>query len=289
MKETGSVLGRGGHAELAYVHGVEGREVDAASLANLAEQRPALFGRESFAGQQPAQQHVGTARIDFGHEVNQKPGLRSVVRRVLVDAEKTDHPVDQVVEGGAEVGCVAIVIAASPAVKAEAIVLVFFERRRVEHAQNIFADFDSFDAVAGFSGGAPVEGVDVLQNGEHGFRGKLLLEQGGQVLGREVRLAEKNQYERVGMTLPQPGYLVGDVAVARSNFAQIFARHAIEPVDGGAVVAGGGEQLVKRSPFVAPVEVEPDALAQLVFVNLAATPFVEDVLVARKNGFDSQH
>src|SRR5260370_1270665 len=109
------------------------------------------------------------------------------------------------------------------------------------------------------------------------------------MLGREVRLPEKDHYERVGMTRAEPGYLVGGVAVARSDLAQIFAGHAIETVDGGAVVAGGGKQLVKWSPIVAPVEVEPDALAQLVFVNLAASPFVENVVVGRKNGFDSQH
>ena len=85
------------------------------------------------------------------------------------------------------------------------------------------------------------------------------------------------------------GNLVGGVAVTGSDFAQIFARHAIEPVDGGAAVAGGGEQLVKWGPVVSPVEFETDALAQFVFVNLAAEPFVENVLVAGKNGFHSQH
>src|ERR1019366_8209576 len=112
------------------------------------------------------------------------------------------------------------------------------------HAENIFAHFDGFDVVAGFSGGAPVEGVDVLQNGEHGFRRKPLLEQGGQMLGREVRLAEQHDDERVGMAPAEFGNLVGGVAVTSSDFAQIFARHAIEPVGGGAVVAGGGEQFV---------------------------------------------
>ena len=140
MKEAGGVLGGGGHAELAHVHGIDRREVNAAALADLAEQRPAVFGGESFAGQQAAQERVGTARIDFGHEVDQKPGLRRVVRRVLVDAEKTHHAVDQVVERGAEVGRAVVVIAASPAVEAEAVVLVFFQRRGVEDAKNIFAD-----------------------------------------------------------------------------------------------------------------------------------------------------
>ena len=167
-----------------------------------------------------------------------------------------------------------VIIIASPAFEAEAVVLVFFQRRGVEDAENIFAgvfaDFDGFDAVAGFSGSTPVEGIDVLQNSKHGFRGKLPLEQGGQMLGREVRLAEQHNDKRVRMAVADIGNLVCGVAVTSSDFAEIFARHAIEPVDGGAVVAGGGEQFVKWSPFVAPVEFETDAQAQFVFINLAA-------------------
>ena len=68
---------------------------------------------------------------------------------------------------------------ASPAVEAEPVVLVFLQRRGIEDAENMFADvfanlvadFDGFDVVAGFSGGVPVEGVDVLQHREHGLRG----------------------------------------------------------------------------------------------------------------------
>src|SRR6266853_4814023 len=128
--------------------------------------------------------------MDFGHEVNQELGLGGVMRGVLVDAEKTHHAVDQVVESGAEVGCAVVILIASPAFETEAVVLVFFERRGVEDAENMFADrfsnffsnFDGFDVVAGFSGGTPVKGVDVLQNGEYGLLGQLLLEQGGQML-----------------------------------------------------------------------------------------------------------
>src|ERR1700685_2199679 len=109
------------------------------------------------------------------------------------------------------------------------------------------------------------------------------------MLGREVRLAEKDQQQRVGMTAGKFSNLVGGIAVTSADFAQILARHAIEPVNGGATVAGGREQFVKWSPIVAPVEFETDALAQFVFVNLAAAPFVDDVLVAGKNRFDSEH
>src|SRR5882762_1166911 len=154
--------------------------------------------------------------MDFGHEVNQEPGLRSVVRGVLVDAQKTHHAVDQVVEGGAQVGCAVVIIIASPAFETEAVVLVFFQRRGVEDAENMFADrfsnffsnFDGFDVVAGFSGGAPVKSVDVLQHGKQGFSGKVLLDEGGQMLGREVRLAEQHNDERVRMAAAEFGNLV---------------------------------------------------------------------------------
>ena len=117
--------------------------------------------------------------MDFRHQVNQEPGLRGVVRRILVDAQKTHHAIDQVIERGAEVG--RAVVVTSPAVEAEAVVLVFFQRCGIEDAENmlagIFADliayFDGFDVVPCFSCGAPVERVDILQNGEHGFRGKI--------------------------------------------------------------------------------------------------------------------
>ena len=91
------------------------------------------------------------------------------------------------------------------------------------------------------------------------------------------------------MAAAEVGNLVGGVPVTSSDFAQILARHAIEPVDGSAVIAGGGEQFVKWSPFVSPVEFETDTLAEFIFINLAAEPFVENVLVAGENGFDSQH
>jgi hypothetical protein len=55
------------------------------------------------------------------------------------------------------------------------------------------------------------------------------------------------------------------------------------------VVTGGGEQFVKGSPVVSPVEFEANALPQFGLVNLAAKPFVENVLVAGENGFDSEH
>ena len=91
------------------------------------------------------------------------------------------------------------------------------------------------------------------------------------------------------MALANLGNLGRGMTIAGADFAQIFARHAIETVDGLAMVARGDQQFVKRSPVVSPVEIEADALPQFVLVNFAAPPFFENVLVAGEDGFDSKH
>src|SRR5580700_1660472 len=90
------------------------------------------------------------------------------------------------------------------------------------------------------------------------------------------------------MMLANFGNFFGGVAVARSDFAQIFARHAIESVDGCAMIARGREQFVEWGPVVSPIKFEANTLAQFVFFNFAVVPLVQDVLVARENCFDSQ-
>src|SRR5208337_1883925 len=104
-----------------------------------------------------------------------------------------------------------------------------------------------------------------------------------------MRLAEQHNDQRAGMLAAKVGNLVGGMAVAGPDLAQIFAGNAIEPVDGCALVAGGGEQFVKCQPVVSPVKIEANALAQFMFINLASEPFVENVLIAGKNCFQSQH
>ena len=107
-----------------------------------------------------------------------------------------------------------------------------------------------------------------MQDGEHGLRGHLQLQRSWQVLGGKMRFAEQDHDERVGMALAEFGDFAGGVPVARADLAQILARHAIETIDGSAMFAGGGEQFVKWSPVVSPVEFEADALAQFGLVNL---------------------
>jgi hypothetical protein len=90
------------------------------------------------------------------------------------------------------------------------------------------------------------------------------------------------------MRATELGNFISGVAIASSDFAQVFARHAIESIGGCSTITCSGEQFVKWKPIISPVDVEADALAKLNFINLAARPLVENVLVARENGFDSQ-
>src|ERR1700749_53232 len=102
------------------------------------------------------------------------------------------------------------------------------------------------------------------------------------MLGSEVRFAEEYKDECVGIAAAEFGDLVGSVAVASPDLAQVFARHAIEPINGGGAIARGGQQFIKRIPVVSPVEVKTDALAEFVFIDFAANPFIENVLIAGK-------
>ena len=93
----------------------------------------------------------------------------------------------------------------------------------------------------------------------------------------------------VGMTLPDLGHLVRGMTIARSDLAQVLSRHAIQPVDCLAMFARRHQQIVERRPVVSPVEIEANSLPEFLCINLAPPPFVEDVLVAREDGFDSKN
>src|ERR1700680_297224 len=105
----------------------------------------------------------------------------------------------------------------------------------------------------------------------------------------EVRLAEQDEDHGVGMLFADLGNLCRSVTIASSDFPQVFTGHAIETVNGLAMVASREQQFVEGSPIVAPVKIEADALTQFGLVNFAAPPFFENVLVAGKDGFDSEH
>src|SRR3974390_2939269 len=104
----------------------------------------------------------------------------------------------------------------------------------------------------------------------------------------KMRLAKQHHYGCGRMTSSNLRDLFGRVPVARSDFPQIFPRHAVERVQGLAVLPRHYQQVVKGRPIVSPLAVEADAGPQLLGADLAAPPFVEYVLVARENRLQSQ-
>src|ERR1700678_4812875 len=90
------------------------------------------------------------------------------------------------------------------------------------------------------------------------------------------------------MALANLGNLCVDVAVARSDLAQILPRHAIEAVNTFPMIASGYQQFIKRRPIVAPIQIETDALPQFSFVDFAPPPFLEDMLVRGEYRFHTK-
>src|SRR6266542_3763741 len=98
------------------------------------------------------------------------------------------------------------------------------------------------------------------------------------MFGRHVRLAKQYDKRSVRMALAHFAELRGRVAVARTNSAHVFARHAVEPTDSIGVVACRSEQLKQRFPGVAPIMVDPQPLAQFLLANFATPPGIENRL-----------
>src|ERR1700678_2744377 len=91
------------------------------------------------------------------------------------------------------------------------------------------------------------------------------------------------------MTLANLCDLGRGVTIAGSDFAQTFPGHAVEAVNGLAVIAGRDQQFMEGRPIIAPIEIETNALAQFVLVDFAAPPLVEDVLIAGEDGFNAKY
>src|SRR5215469_3411538 len=77
--------------------------------------------------------------------------------------------------------------------------------------------------------------------------------------------------------------------VARPNFSQILPRHAVQTVKTVAVIASGQQKFVERGPIVSPIEIEAHALPKLRFLDFPPPPFVNNVLIAGKNGLEPEN
>src|SRR5438445_1522550 len=286
MQKAGGIFGRVHHLKVADVERVDLGQVRAAAFFDSCEHCVAFLLADSFLRQEAAQHCIGAATVEFRQHVDQEFGLCVIVWRIAVDLEEGGETVDQVVDRGCEIRSA---VAAAPLVEAEPVAFVFLERRSVEDAQDIVIDPHGFYFVGGFARSAPVKRIDVLQDGEDSYARHLLLQQLRKVAGSQMRLTEEHKNHCVGMLLANLRNFASRVSVTGANLAQVFARHAIQTINGLRVIAGGGQQLVEWSPVIAPVEVEADSLAEFAFVNLAAPPFVENMLIAGKDGLDSEY
>src|SRR5580704_8814290 len=105
------------------------------------------------------------------------------------------------------------------------------------------------------------------------------------MLRREMGFPKQYQDHGIRMPLMNLRNLVRSMSISGANLAQVFPRHAIQSINGISMFAGGYQQFVKRGPLIVPVEIETNALAKLVFIDLAPPPFFQNVLMAGKNRF----
>src|ERR1043166_5043526 len=91
------------------------------------------------------------------------------------------------------------------------------------------------------------------------------------------------------MALPNLSDLVRSVSVTRANLPQVFTRHTIQSVNTLGMIACSHQQFIEGLPIISPVKIETNAFTQLVLINLAPPPFIQNVLIAGKNCFDAQH
>ena len=85
----------------------------------------------------------------------------------------------------------------------------------------------------------PVECIHILQDGQHSLCGKDGSYFTREVSGRQMGLTKQHEHKCIGMAPADLRKFLGRVAVPCSYLAQVFARHAVQAIDGIAVLARG--------------------------------------------------
>src|SRR5919108_6063569 len=166
MMQEASCLFRGmHHLKLANVKRINTGQINTSTRFYPGKRGFLFVLCHALAGEQLAQQSVGITAVHFRQRVNQEFGLGSIVRRIEIDSQKSKQPINQVVDGWAQVGGTHTL--AAPAVQAEPVTLVFFQGRRIEDADHVIFDAYGFYAITALSGSSPVECVHILKNGQH--------------------------------------------------------------------------------------------------------------------------
>src|SRR4029077_14841088 len=213
-KKASCVLGGVHHLQFADVERIDLGKIGAAALFYAGQHGLKLRLTDALAREQAAQHRIRRVAMHLRQHVNEKLGLRAIVRRVTVDLEKAGQAVNQVVNGWGEVGTG---VAAAPLVEEQAVAFILLEWRGIEDAQDVVIDAHGVDLVGTLPRGTPVQRVDILQYGEN-FGARHFLAQHVRKMSRsKVRFTEQHEDHGIGMTLADLGKLGRGVTIAGSD------------------------------------------------------------------------
>src|SRR5262249_14894461 len=112
VQEAGGLFGGVHHLELGNVEGIDRRQIDRALGFDTLQHALELGAIAAGSKQSLTETSGGSAVVALGQQVDEELGLRPVVRRVLIDIEEAEQAIDQVVDGGDEVGLAGVGLAA---------------------------------------------------------------------------------------------------------------------------------------------------------------------------------
>ena len=104
MQKAGHFFGRAGHLKFTNVKSVKRGQINRASRFDVLQHGVDLLWLGGYPGEQAPQAGIGRTAVHFGQQINQELWLRSVVRGVTVDVEETQQAIDEVVDGGPDIG-----------------------------------------------------------------------------------------------------------------------------------------------------------------------------------------
>src|SRR6201989_1191679 len=109
------------------------------------------------------------------------------------------------------------------------------------------------------------------------------------MIGRQMRFFTQHHYYGLGICRPKFSNLHRCMPVAGPDTAHVLSRGAIQPVDFCAGFPGSFEKFAKGPPIVTPVAFKANTVAQFIGIDVAVLPLIEDMLVTRNDGLDSQY
>src|SRR5215470_13796995 len=91
------------------------------------------------------------------------------------------------------------------------------------------------------------------------------------------------------MFLPYLADFCAGMAIAGSYAPKVVSWFAVQSIYSFGVVSRRNQQFIKWLPVISPMTVEVDPSSQLLFAYFPAPPSIQNFLIARQDGFQSQH